>query len=55
MSTGTVQGQQRERQNIWQGTLEWLEKTKNPTDTQKQTRHVPCQVSTNLKNGKPEL
>ncbi|XP_032671316.1 mediator of RNA polymerase II transcription subunit 25-like isoform X1 [Odontomachus brunneus] len=55
---GTVQGQQlvqRERQNIWQGILEWIEKAKNPTDTQKQTRHVPCQVSANSKDGDPEL
>lgn len=52
--TGTVQIQ-RERQNIWQGILEWIEKGKNPNDTQKQTRHVPCQVSANYKNGEPEL
>ncbi|XP_032691032.1 mediator of RNA polymerase II transcription subunit 25-like [Odontomachus brunneus] len=59
VATGTVQGQQlnvqRERQNIWQGVLEWLEKAKNPADTQKQTRHVPCHVSANFKNGEPEL
>ncbi|EFN84184.1 mediator of RNA polymerase II transcription subunit 25 [Harpegnathos saltator] len=58
VSTGAVQGQQivqRERQNIWQGILEWIDKAKNPTDTQKQTRHVPCQVSANYKNGEPEL
>ncbi|XP_025159280.1 mediator of RNA polymerase II transcription subunit 25 isoform X3 [Harpegnathos saltator] len=55
---GPVQGQQlvqRERQNIWQGILEWIEKAKNPTDAQKQTRHVPCQVSANSKDGDPEL
>lgn len=58
VSTGTVQSQQlvqRERQNIWQGVLEWIEKAKNPADTQKHTRHVPCHVSANYKNGEPEL
>ncbi|XP_014291430.1 mediator of RNA polymerase II transcription subunit 25 isoform X2 [Halyomorpha halys] len=46
---------QRERQTIWQGILEWLEK-KAPGDSQKMTRHVPCQVSTNYKEGgEPEL
>ncbi|XP_011632716.1 mediator of RNA polymerase II transcription subunit 25-like isoform X2 [Pogonomyrmex barbatus] len=58
VSTGTVQNQQlvqRERQNIWQGIVEWIEKAKNPTDAQKQTRHVPCQVSANAKDGEPEL
>ncbi|XP_018044485.1 PREDICTED: mediator of RNA polymerase II transcription subunit 25 isoform X2 [Atta colombica] len=58
VSTGTVQNQQlvpRERQNIWQGIVEWIEKAKNPTDAQKQTRHVPCQVSANAKDGDPEL
>lgn len=56
---GPVSGQQmapgRERHTIWQGVLEWLEKAKNPTDTQKLTRHVPCQVSANSKDGEPEL
>ncbi|XP_029163114.1 mediator of RNA polymerase II transcription subunit 25-like isoform X2 [Nylanderia fulva] len=59
VSTGTVQSQQlvqqRERQTIWQGIVEWIEKAKNPTDAQKQTRHVPCQVSANSKDGDPEL
>ncbi|XP_014485154.1 PREDICTED: mediator of RNA polymerase II transcription subunit 25-like isoform X2 [Dinoponera quadriceps] len=58
VSAGAAQGQQlmsRERQNIWQGIIEWLEKAKNPNDTQKHTRHVPCQVSTNYKPGEPEL
>nr|CAD7574221.1 unnamed protein product [Timema californicum] len=45
----------RERHTIWQGVLEWIEKAKNPTDPQKVTRHVPCQVSANLKDGEPEL
>lgn len=59
VSTGTVQGQQlvqqRERQTIWQGIVEWIEKAKNPTDAQKQTRHVPCQVSSNTKDGDLDL
>ncbi|RZF41931.1 hypothetical protein LSTR_LSTR017153, partial [Laodelphax striatellus] len=41
----------RERQTIWQGILEWVEKAKGPNDNQKQTRHVPCQVSANSKDG----
>lgn len=45
----------RERQTIWHGVLEWIEKAKVPTDQQKQTRHVPCSVSANLKDGEPEL
>ncbi|XP_008546945.1 mediator of RNA polymerase II transcription subunit 25 [Microplitis demolitor] len=45
----------RERPPIWQGVLEWLEKAKNPTDSQKQTRQVPCQVSANAKDNEPEL
>lgn len=48
---GTV----RERQTIWQGLLEWIEKPKNATDPQKITKHVPCQVSANCKDGEPEL
>lgn len=57
---GNVQGQQmvsapRERHTIWQGLLEWLEKAKTQSDTPKQTRQVPCQVSANSKDGEPEL
>lgn len=45
----------RERQTIWSGILEWIEK-KSPGDSQKLTRHVPCQVSANYKDGgEPEL
>ncbi|CAH1159965.1 unnamed protein product [Phaedon cochleariae] len=56
-----VQGQSqqinsvRERHTIWQGLLEWIEKPKNATDQQKITKHVPCQVSANSKDGDPEL
>lgn len=53
-----VQGQSqqiRERHTIWQGLLEWIEKPKNATDQQKITKHVPCQVSANSKDGEPEL
>jgi mediator of RNA polymerase II transcription subunit 25 len=35
--------------------LEWIEKPKNPSDQQKITKHVPCQVSANSKDGEPEL
>lgn len=45
----------RERHTIWQGVLEWIEKPKNPTDQQKVTRHVPCQVSSNSNDGEPEM
>lgn len=45
----------RERHTIWHGVLEWIEKAKNPTDQQKLTRHVPCSVSANSKDGEPEL
>ncbi|KAK5643320.1 hypothetical protein RI129_007165 [Pyrocoelia pectoralis] len=45
----------RERHTIWQGLLEWIEKPKNSSDSQKITRHVPCQVSANTKDGEPEL
>ncbi|XP_044255360.1 mediator of RNA polymerase II transcription subunit 25-like isoform X3 [Tribolium madens] len=48
-------GPGRERPSIWQGLLEWIEKPKNPTDQQKITKHVPCQVSANSKDGEPEL
>ena len=44
-----------ERHIIWQGTLEWIEKNKNPNDTQKQTKHVPCQVSIQPKEGEMDL
>lgn len=44
-----------ERRIIWQGTLEWIEKNKNPNDTQKQTKHVPCQVSIQPKEGEMDL
>lgn len=52
---GQQTNQQRERPTIWQGVLEWIEKPKNPTDQQKVTRHVPCSVSANSKDGEPEL
>lgn len=56
MQQGTQNPQQgRERRTIWQGVLEWLEKAKNPTSDQKITKHVPCQVSANFKDGEPEL
>lgn len=45
----------RERQTIWQGLLEWIDKPKNATDQPKITKHVPCHVSTNAKDGEPEL
>lgn len=48
-------GPVRERQTIWHGLLEWIEKPKNATDQQKITKHVPCQVSANCKDGEPEL
>ncbi|KAG5897917.1 hypothetical protein JTB14_014033 [Gonioctena quinquepunctata] len=48
-------GSLRERQTIWQGLLEWIEKPKNATDQQKITKHVPCSVSANSKDGEPEL
>ncbi|XP_011297129.1 mediator of RNA polymerase II transcription subunit 25 isoform X2 [Fopius arisanus] len=44
-----------ERPMIWQGILEWLEKPKNPSSIQQQTRQVPCQVSATVKEGEPEL
>ncbi|XP_019877940.1 mediator of RNA polymerase II transcription subunit 25 isoform X2 [Aethina tumida] len=50
------QPQARERHTIWSGLLEWIEKPKNATtDQQKITKHVPCQVSANTKEGEPEL
>jgi len=42
----------RERQFIWQGVLEWQEKTRDP---QKLPRHVPCQVSAAVTNGETEV
>ena len=42
----------RERQVIWQGVLEWQEKTRDP---QKLPRHVPCQVSAAVTNGESEV
>jgi hypothetical protein len=42
----------RERQVIWQGVLEWQEKTRDP---QKLPRHVPCQVSATVTNGESEV
>ena len=48
-------GGNQQRQTLWQGVLEWIEKAKNPNDTQKLTRHVPCQVSANPRDGEPDL
>lgn len=42
----------RERQFIWQGIIEWQEKTRDP---QKLPRHVPCQVSAAVMNGETEV
>ncbi|CAB0020240.1 unnamed protein product [Nesidiocoris tenuis] len=44
----------REYRTIWQGLIEWIDK-KSPSDSQKTTRHVPCQVSMGTKDGEPEL
>nr|ATI09794.1 RNA polymerase II3 [Aphidius gifuensis] len=54
---GDVPGQQSgKRPIIWQGILEWLEKGKNPSETQeRQQKQVRCQVSANSKDGEPEL
>ncbi|XP_046645090.1 mediator of RNA polymerase II transcription subunit 25-like [Daphnia pulicaria] len=41
----------RERQVIWQGVLEWQEKTRDPQIL----RHVPCQVSATVTNGESEV
>jgi hypothetical protein len=41
----------RERQVIWQGVLEWHEKTRDPQIL----RHVPCQVSATVTNGESEV
>lgn len=46
---------QRDRHTIWQGIIEWIEKAKAPPDAPKQTRHLPCHVSANSKEGDPEL
>ncbi|KAJ9601081.1 hypothetical protein L9F63_000816, partial [Diploptera punctata] len=44
-----------QRHTLWQGILEWIEKARNPNDSQKVTRHVPCQVSANPRDGEPDL
>ncbi|XP_055836619.1 mediator of RNA polymerase II transcription subunit 25 [Episyrphus balteatus] len=43
----------RDREKIWSGLLEWIEKTK--PDQTKITRQVPCHVTTNIKDGEPEI
>lgn len=43
----------RDREKIWSGLLEWIEKTK--PDQTKITRQVPCHVTTNIKNGEAEI
>lgn len=43
-----------DRQSIWDGTLEWMEKAKSH-DNQKCTRQVPCHVTVAVKDGEPEL
>ncbi|XP_033217039.1 mediator of RNA polymerase II transcription subunit 25 isoform X2 [Belonocnema kinseyi] len=55
VGAGQQMGMGTERRIIWQGTLEWIEKNKNPNDTQKQTKHVPCQVSIQPKEGEMDL
>lgn len=52
---GAPQNSIRERHTIWHGLLEWIEKAKTPSDQQKHTKHVPCTVSANSKDGEPEL
>ncbi|XP_016839011.1 mediator of RNA polymerase II transcription subunit 25 isoform X4 [Nasonia vitripennis] len=44
-----------DRTVIWKGMLEWVEKSKQPVDAQKQTWQVPCQVSSGAKDGEPEV
>lgn len=52
---GAVGGQagSNSREKIWTGILEWIEKAKS--DQPKIARHVPCYVTTNIKDGEPEL
>lgn len=54
---GPVQGNkpigQQQREKIWTGVIEWLEKSK--TDQAKITRQVPCTVTANIKDGEPEM
>ncbi|XP_055384563.1 mediator of RNA polymerase II transcription subunit 25 [Condylostylus longicornis] len=42
-----------EREKVWSGTLEWLEKSK--TDQSKSARSVQCQVFANIKDGEVEV
>ncbi|BES98939.1 Mediator complex subunit 25 von Willebrand factor type A [Nesidiocoris tenuis] len=51
---GPAPPKNREYRTIWQGLIEWIDK-KSPSDSQKTTRHVPCQVSMGTKDGEPEL
>ncbi|XP_065345304.1 mediator of RNA polymerase II transcription subunit 25-like [Cloeon dipterum] len=44
----------RERQTIWSGLLEWMEKKRN-SDGQRTSRSIPCQVSAFTTDDEPEL
>lgn len=48
------QNPQQARQRIWSGIVEWVEKT-NKTDQTKISRQAPFQVTTNVKEGEPEI
>lgn len=58
---GPIPGQQQpgqqpnaQRQRIWSGTVEWMEKT-NKNDQTKITRQAPFQVTATVKDGEPEI
>lgn len=56
-------GQLPQREKIWTGILEWIEKTKTgpeqqqqpPQQQQRVSRSVPCYVTANAKDGEPEM
>lgn len=42
------------REKIWSGVVEWIEKGKT-ADQNKASRTVPCHITSNVKDGEPEM
>ncbi|XP_047004171.1 protein PTOV1 homolog [Schistocerca americana] len=44
-----------EHQTLWEGLLEWIDRTKCLNDADQIIRHIPCRISIKPKDGAPDL
>ncbi|XP_049792051.1 mediator of RNA polymerase II transcription subunit 25-like [Schistocerca nitens] len=44
-----------EHQTLWEGLLEWIDRTQSLNDADQVIRHIPCRISIKPKDGAPDL